>query len=183
MSEPLDNVSEDAASALPTLVVPEEGLTGESGGSTPRSVSPSRSTTPPVDTDSQSTSSSDVASVSSKKRGSHTRSGHTRRHSKPREEPIEEMVDSVKTKAESASSIDPKGPTKAVPLKPIPLKAASASIPPQNADRSSKDPKKPVTPRNGSSPTSAASVAPKGMFFYFSRPYHTSLVHFYHYHR
>lgn len=181
MSDPASQNEEEERRSVPVLVVPEVGSTtsertpGGSAPSSPRSVSPTRPSTPPLDDSSASspaTARSESAGISSKKRSSHSRSsGAGRRANKPKETTESKDANSddesptVREKRSSSpSNLQRSNSLKSQPSKISAARPSSSSAITTTAEKNGKETKKATTPRPSSGGSSPAIAPSKGAY-------------------
>lgn len=148
----------DDSSGVPTLLVADQAIISDSNPSSPRSVSPARPDTPPFEGDS-STSRSENAVLRSRSHGSSRRLGHTRRSSKPKQEPSEESSSSARSTGDISSTTESRSSNKSSQTKYATVRPSSPQPSTSNTDKGLKDPKRPVPTRSNSS-SPVAPIAP-----------------------
>lgn len=159
MSE-LDDSPEhkDDSIGVPTLLVDEQG---DSNQSSPRSGSPSRPETPPLEGDA---STSETTGLRSRSHGSSRRLGHTRRSSRPKQDPNDENLASARSTGDISSNSDSKSSSKAAQPRYATVRPSSPSPSDRTGERNAKDSKR-STPARSNSTSPVATVQPmKGTY-------------------
>lgn len=165
MSESEEHTLEDVSDTVPTLMVPEQTRNSDSNQSSPRSVSPARSETPPLDSEVPTSSRSDSAIHRVRRPGSKGRPSHSRRGSKTKDDVSEDSAppSPVSSDAPPTSLFKPTPRDTASKIAGA-KSVASSSTAPVN-EKGAKDAKRLAPVRSTSSSPGVAPVAPKGTFF------------------
>jgi hypothetical protein len=159
--------------ALPTLVVPEDGVISDSAPSSPRSASPSRSETPPLDSDPLGVVRSESTGLPTKKRTSHTRSGHQRKNSKPKDDAASDSSENetlMKQRSEGSIKAEDRSSHKPSIVKPTAIKPSSGLPAPSNQEKTGQSLKRAASPRSTPSVPSPTVAGSRGT------PFHIHLV-------
>lgn len=153
----------DDSIGVPTLLVAEQVQNTDSNPSSPRSISPARPDTPPIDGDS-STTRPESAGLRSRSHGSSRRLGHTRRSSKPKQEPSDEAVSSARSTGDISTHSESKTSSKAAQPRYATVRPSSPSASDRTGEKNVKDPKRPVPARSNSTSPVATVQPVKGTF-------------------